>query len=272
VQASAFFQSAFVSSKGGKAGNQDTCAIFQAKDDTWVFCVADGLGGHAGGRMASQIAINSVYEYSQQSEFKFADRETMLNVFNIANSNIISGQNQDGFTDMRSTLVVLFMHDDLAFWGHIGDVRLYHFRDQKVLFQTKDHSVPQMLADTGDILNSEIRSHPDRSRLLRALGTDSILKITTPHYYQQIETGDHFHLSTDGFWEWLLEDRMLEILAEIPINMQQATQVMEQEVIHNALQKDQSHDNLTALNIAISHAELNQENWRKTRFIHLGKT
>jgi len=259
------FEAGFVSHRGGKSENQDACSVSLAIDGTWVFCVADGLGGHAGGRMASQLAINAVCSYAQQEEFKFDDPLTMLHAFEAANDSVIRGQRANTeHSEMRTTLVILFIKDGLAFWGHVGDVRLYHLRNGDVFFQTKDHSVPQMLVDTGDLKTEEIRKHPDRSRLLNALGNPKKkLKATIPQRYQQIKKDDYFHLSTDGFWEWLIEARLIHVLAESP-TVKQANKEMEEEIIRNAARTQGDYDNLTGLTVKITRYEFNQSHHQKT--------
>lgn len=268
TQSGTFFDADFLTSKGGRKENQDAFAVTQLSDGSWVFCVADGLGGHAGGRVASQVAVKTLIDYVQSEKFKFEDPSRLLNAFKEVNQAIVAQQQKmPEFSKMRSTLVVLCIKDSLAFWGHVGDVRLYQFRNDQVLFQTKDHSVPQMLVDTGAITSEEIRTHPDRSRLLNALGSaEKRVKVTIPQQYQQLEKGDKFHLSTDGFWEWILEQEMIDIYKSNQ-TMQQATLSMTDKVIKTARVKETDHDNLTALNINITEAQHNLDYWHKTQFI-----
>ena len=108
---------------------------------------------------------------------------------------------------------MLLITGKIAQWGYIGDSRLYHFRDGKQLSRTIDHSVPQMLALSGQIKEREIRHHPDRSLLLRAMGTEWDM----PAYeiaQRRLQTikGDSFLLCSDGFWEWIEEKTMIKIL------------------------------------------------------------
>jgi serine/threonine protein phosphatase PrpC len=115
---------------------------------------------------------------------------------------------------MAATLVVLLIRQDQAIWGHVGDSRLYLFRQGRLLLQTKDHSVPQMLVGEGEMGLDEIRGHPDRSRLLRALGDghDEIRpRLQAPF---ALQPADAFLLCSDGFWEYVLEAEMETALAE----------------------------------------------------------
>jgi serine/threonine protein phosphatase PrpC len=115
--------------------------------------------------------------------------------------------------DMRTTVVLLWRRADRALWAHVGDSRLYHFRNGTLAFQTADHSVPQMLAGAGDIDPGAIRGHPDRNRLLRALGSPGPLRPSIPRQPLRTRPGDAFLLCTDGFWEPVPERDMQADLA-----------------------------------------------------------
>lgn len=259
--------SCFVSGMGGRSENQDCFGYIATDDGTQVFCVADGLGGHAGGRVASQIAVQTVIDFTSTSDFKFEDPLSLATMFKLANEEIVKAQqNNTAISSMRSTLIVLMIKDSLAFWAHVGDVRLYMVRNNQILAQTKDHSIPQMLFETGDISYEEIRTHPDRSRLLYALGDPKKTPRTAmTQRYMQLEPNDSFHLSSDGFWEWLLEADMLKMLA-VSKNMMLATEMMERSVLKKARALEPDHDNFTALNLRIEQAEFNAAYWHKTRF------
>lgn len=75
------------------------------------------------------------------------------------------------YADMKTTMVLLLISGNRAYWGHIGDSRLYYFKKNKMITRTLDHSVPQMLVNTGEIKEKDIRGHEDRSRLLRVVGS-----------------------------------------------------------------------------------------------------
>ena len=96
---------------------------------------------------------------------------------------------------------------------HVGDSRLYHFRDGKLQKQTTDHSVSQMAVFMGEITTHEIRFHEDRNKVLRALGSDSC-KAELSQQLRVEEGRDAFLLCTDGFWEYVYEDEMEKTLRE----------------------------------------------------------
>ena len=109
---------------------------------------------------------------------------------------------------MQSTVVGLVTDGTKACWGHVGDSRLYLFRAGRLVHQTKDHSVPQVLADAGQIEQCEIRQHEDRNRLLRTIGSKQVLRSAVFEPTELVK-GDAFLLCSDGFWDYVLEDEML---------------------------------------------------------------
>ncbi len=108
---------------------------------------------------------------------------------------------------MKTTISVLVASEGVARWIYVGDSRMYMLRDGLVRAVTDDHSVPQALVDSGEIEREEIRLHPDRNRLLRALGKPGEARpdIGDPLYTRP---GDAFLLCSDGFWEYVLESEM----------------------------------------------------------------
>lgn len=206
--------SARLSSAGGREENQDAQGEIQLPDKTQLYVVADGLGGHGGGAVASAIAVQHILTHAP-TNFTFTP-EGLDHLKEGAHQAIKQEQIRNTKLErMRTTLVILAIRQQHALWLHCGDARLYHFRGDQILSQTRDHSVPQMLVSSGDIPAEEIRHHPDRNRVLRALGGDAneakaaIQKTPVP-----LQPGDHFLLCTDGFWDWVLETEMQQTLKQ----------------------------------------------------------
>jgi len=136
------------------------------------------------------------------------DRETLIGHLAVAHKRVQEQQSEaPEFASMRTTAVAVLLDGAKAIWAHVGDSRLYHFREGTILTQTRDHSVPQRLAEAGEIDTAAIRFHEDRNRLLRALGSTGELKVTCSQK-TPVLAGDAFLLCTDGFWEWILESEM----------------------------------------------------------------
>ena len=157
-------QSASYTDIGGREDNEDFVQIVTADDTTAICCVvADGLGGHGGGRIASQAAAGLIcadWHPGDGSErltelLKSAHRLCLL-----ARAAVLNENHSRGFEYLRHK----------AAWAHVGDSRLYHFDNGRLAFQTLDHSLPQIAVQLGEITPEQIRFHPDRNRVLRALG------------------------------------------------------------------------------------------------------
>lgn len=204
---------ASISSPGGRAENQDQAGDREV-DGARIWVVADGLGGHAGGARASTAAVSAILDRFRQEPG--ADAKRLETEFFAAQEAILRVQQEDpSIGGCRTTAVVLLEENGRALWGHVGDTRLYQFQDGQVAHQTLDHSVPQALASAGEIEPEDIRTHPDRNRLLRALGGDEDPTPTLPgSVLSQLGDREVFLLCTDGFWEYITEADMEETLAK----------------------------------------------------------
>jgi len=203
---------AYLSKIGNRAANEDYVDVYE-HDGLFLFALADGLGGHGGGDIASALVVSEVIDVFKLhaadflSDFESADGCLPL-CFSEAQESLLQEQKLRN-RDMKSTLVLLNFNDDTARWGHVGDSRLYVFNDGKVLSRTIDHSVPQMLFLTGEISEEDIRFHPDRNRLLRAMGDEREAQQFEISQELALVAGMSFLLCTDGFWELIDEDGML---------------------------------------------------------------
>lgn len=205
------FETCTVTEKGGRTKNEDSVNYYYQSGSGGCWVVADGLGGHAAGEVASAIAASAIVE-----KFRYSP---LLNVshirecFGYALDRILNRQEDEpALKSMRTTAVGLFTDCKTLTWAHVGDSRLYFFRRGALTSQTKDHSVSQAWVSAGEITPEQIRFHEDRSRLLKVLGTDANLKVEVREPPVVPETGDAFLLCTDGFWEYVLENEMEEDL------------------------------------------------------------
>ena len=199
-------QTAVLSDIGGRETNDDTVSVLEDKG-TYVY-VGDGLGGYAGGSQASRAASDVLMGLA--AEGGLVDQDRMFQAAGAANQAVRDLQEQTRGT-MMTTMVLLAIEDGKAMWAHVGDSRLYHFRDGKLVFQTMDHSVSQLAVLMGDITQEEIRFHVDRNRILRALGSGNANPAVSSE--AEIVPGDSFLLCTDGFWEYVYEEDMEKTLS-----------------------------------------------------------
>lgn len=192
---------------GGREQNEDSVKLIRWEDGAVCAVVADGLGGHGGGERASAAVTETVCERWKGE----ISKEILSKMILEAHRKIADMQTAE--CAMKSTVVILILKDSQAMWAHVGDSRLYHFKDGIKCFQTKDHSASQIAVTLGEITADQIRFHEDRNRVLRALGQDDRLRIE--YGFANLEKGRHaFLLCSDGFWEYVLEEEMEKSLEE----------------------------------------------------------
>lgn len=238
---------AYITHPGGREINEDSYGVFE-NNGKYFFIVADGLGGHGFGEVASKAATDIAENAASQSAI-LDGKNLIENIINDAQKSILELQiqkhNKQG---MKTTIVCLCIDDNNIVWGHIGDSRLYAFKKRKLKTRTLDHSVPQMLVVAKEIKEKQIRKHPDRNKLLRVVGIpwDRPQYEISPQY--SINDFDAFLLCSDGFWELIDEKTMQKLLkkAESP---QTWIEAMTQEVIKNG--KNDEMDNYTAIAVWI---------------------
>ena len=196
------------SHQGGREYNEDSVR-HSKQDGVCVAVVTDGLGGHGGGQVASSIAAGAIARAFMQAPS--IDAGYIRGLFEQANAEVVKAQSPA--KKMKSTGAALFIKDSAAIWGHVGDTRLYHFKDGRLAAQTLDHSVSQAAVFSGEITKEQIRHHADRNKVLKAFGDDERFKAEIAPVYT-LEPGAHaFLLCTDGFWEYVLEPEMALDLA-----------------------------------------------------------
>ena len=194
-------QIASYSDIGGRACNEDTVRYARQDDERLCLVLADGLGGHGGGEQASGTAADVICKRWHGE----VDREALTDLLLEANRQVLAIQTSR--CAMKTTVAALTLEPGRAVWAHAGDSRLYRFQDGALVFQTRDHSAAQIGVMLGQITPDQIRFHPDRNRVLRALGQDSELTVESAEC--PLPSGRHaFLLCSDGFWEYVEEDEM----------------------------------------------------------------
>lgn len=230
-----------LSRTGNRENNEDCIGMYQ-DNERYCFVLADGLGGHGKGEVASRMAVDAVVEsfaLGNESE-GFLDE-----AFQNAQNAIRDKQNSSReHADMKTTLVVLELEDHAVRWGHIGDSRLYRFQNGRIVEHTLDHSVPQMLVAIGKIKEKDIRHHPDRNRLLRVLGTETQELRHQKSEWTERQAQQAFLLCSDGFWE-LINEKEMESCMKWVKSPEQWLSKMEKIILKNG--KDKNMDNYSAI-------------------------
>ncbi|MDR1588917.1 MAG: protein phosphatase 2C domain-containing protein [Oscillospiraceae bacterium] len=200
---------------GNRETNEDSALCLRRGEDC-CFAVADGLGGHAHGEDASRKFVEVVGREFESADFEDA-RSFLAKAFSAAQDEILKLQKtRSAKFEMKTTGVALIVTDGKCAWAHCGDSRLYMFRKNKARIRTLDHSVPQMLALSGELKEKKIARHPDRNRLLRVLGVEW----DSPRFEVSDELDvsgvQAFLLCTDGFWEFIEQKEMERRLKKSP--------------------------------------------------------
>ena len=197
-----------VKSHVGKVRSKNQDSYLTLKEDDYILAVADGMGGHRAGEVASAIAIETIRQYQGQQE----DIRQMLNdIIITANENIIEQQRENPeYKGMGTTLTIALVRDDLLYIGHVGDSRAYLFRNQDLLQITTDHSLVNELLKSDQITEEEARNHPQKNILLQALGTEKDLEPEVSCF--SLEESDLVLLCTDGLTNMLTEDEICQVL------------------------------------------------------------
>ena len=195
---------------GNREINEDSLGTFACEDGRYGFVLCDGLGGHGMGDVASSLVV----EVFRSQFYKIRDIESYLGQsFQAAQDVLMAEQKARGASrKMKTTAVAVVTDGKTVHIGHIGDSRVYVFDNNKIRTRTLDHSIPQMLAVSGDIKESEIRGHKDRNILLRVLGIDweePMYELMRPIPLRKCQA---ILCCSDGFWELIDEEKMCDLL------------------------------------------------------------
>ncbi len=195
-------------------GNEDS-ALISAN----LIAVADGMGGHAGGEVASAIAINTLQQLLPVINDPAIDLDSRADLFlNISyevDAEIMRvSKERPELSGMGTTLTALSLSDNQVDLLHIGDSRCYRFRDNKLEKLSYDHTVMQELLDQGRLTPEEVFDHPQRSLLTQALMGDSGIDPVLMSY--EVKAGDKFLLCSDGLTNVLSELEITKIIKATP--------------------------------------------------------
>lgn len=224
--------------------NED-CITCVHKDDTNLYILADGLGGHQKGEVASRTVVDAMTEYFLNHHC-VPDEATVCSLFEKAQDELFRMNQNDSGGGMYTTAVILLINQNDYIIGHVGDSRCYCFQGGKSMQRTIDHSVPQMLALAGDIKEKQIRFHQDRNRLLRVMGTKWEKALYEIDFTGKVRENAAFLLCSDGFWELVDEAHMNKYLKK-SMNAEEWLQKMQSEVEKNGSGKRM--DNYSAIAI-----------------------
>ena len=192
--------------------NEDYLGYYRV-GDAHVIVVADGMGGHAGGKVASRVAVETVRDTFAVADFATTPVfDLIAGAIRAANSAIrAASAAEPKLKGMGATCVLVVIRDGLLYHSHLGDCRLYFFRAGELKRLTKDHTVVQRLLDGGIITPEEAKTHPEKNIVSRALGGREEPELDIPAEPLRLEIGDRFLICSDGLFDLVTDDEIREI-------------------------------------------------------------
>jgi protein phosphatase len=225
--------------------------------------VADGMGGHQAGEVASRMATDIIsHEYFKQNGGGV--EKNLAKVLTLANKRIFEkASSSDAHKGMGTTCTVLVVIDQVIYYAHVGDSRAYMQKGNSIMQITTDHTYVQELVNNGDITAAEAAVHPKRNILTNAMGTKPDMRVDTGKFEYALENNDRLLLCSDGLYDYLNADELKEIL--VANDIKTAAQVMIQQAKARG-----GHDNITVV-IAERKKDETENQEKLTRDVELPK-
>jgi serine/threonine protein phosphatase PrpC len=210
-----------------------------------LFAIADGMGGAQAGEVASELAANALQEHAGDPG---RGEERVVSLIQEANRKVFERANEDrALSGMGTTLTLALVDEGKVAVGHVGDSRAYLLRDGALDQITEDHSLVAELTRAGKLSEEEAETHPQRSVITRALGTDPDVAVDA--FTVETHDGDVFMLCSDGLTSMVEDKAILEILEKRRGNLDKAAQDLVK-----AANRGGGEDNITVLLFEIGQA------------------
>jgi serine/threonine protein phosphatase PrpC len=192
---------------GNRDENQDRVAI-AIGDGAALLAVVDGMGGHADGARAAEMAIRTmVGEFWDASRPLFDPQGFLHLTIGRAHEAVVAiGRGLPQEIRPRATCAACILQGASAYWAHVGDSRVYHLRNGRVVSRTRDHSHVELLLQSGRITERQAQDHPMRNYVESCIGGDAVLPEMSLSGRQTLEPGDVVLLCSDGLWTGLADD------------------------------------------------------------------
>ena len=218
--------------------------------EPYLFAVADGMGGYSAGEVASRETLKAfeAATYDLRHEKVSDPVEVLQGAFDKANLHTYKmAQKNNAYNGMGTTLTALYLPgDNTAYAAHVGDSRLYLYRNNTLSQITKDHSYVADLLAKGKITDSEAFNHPKRNMLLQALGVEEEIKTDIIHF--ALEKGDILLLCSDGLSDMLRDVEIAGILEKMDFE-EAAANLLEQSLDNGGK------DNISLIMISVEEDE-----------------
>lgn len=226
-----------------RSSNQDAFSLCSLPQGAFLAVVCDGMGGANGGNVASQLAVSTIERHIRDNYAADLDEHgiklLMRSALYTANTAIYEMTKQEpDLAGMGTTVVAVLIQDNLAHIMHIGDSRAYLLNERTILQLTRDHSVVQVMLESGQITMQQAKNHPKKNLITKALGVEITIQ---PDYQQkQLDKGDCILICTDGLSNMVDEEKILHLYAKTDFD--HFADILVQEA-----NKAGGHDNITAV-------------------------
>jgi serine/threonine protein phosphatase PrpC len=198
---------------GARPANEDRVG-YAERDNAVLMAVADGLGGHRGGEIAAEILVQTLLHSFQTLRHPVVQRPSVflaLGILQAHHAIIARGLASQPPLEPRTTCVTCLVQNGYAYWAHVGDSRLYLFRQNRFLLRTQDHTTIEELHQGGLLTEKEMLEHPQKSHLLNCLGSANTPTVSLGEE-TRLQPGDLLLACTDGLWEALTPEEIARYL------------------------------------------------------------
>jgi serine/threonine protein phosphatase PrpC/LysM repeat protein len=196
-----------------RSENEDYLGYFHSINGH-VFIVCDGMGGHSGGAEASRLVVESIRAYLENHYFDLP-QDAMIAGIEFANSVVYKkSRDNQALQGMGTTIVIAIIRNDVIYYAHVGDSRIYLYSDKQMHQLTRDHSYVQKLVDEGTITEAEARVHPDKNVITRVIGIQPDVEIDMCESPCYPAIGDMLLMCTDGLTNSLTDEEIAQALEE----------------------------------------------------------
>ena len=256
------------SRQGPRQYNQDRLAYSYSKD-ALLLVLADGMGGHRHGEVAAQLAVKTLTDAFQRLALPLLNSPAKFLIDHIQQvHDMIENvtQRDDLIESPRTTIVAAIIQRGFLYCAHVGDSRLYHFRDGHLLFRTEDHSVVQSLYKKGVISKEEMATHPYKNKIYNCVGGETPPQIDLANRIDLMD-GDTILLCTDGVWGFITDQHIKDTL-QYSKDIAEATL----KLIDSAeFASDEKGDNMSAIGVQWGDRQ-SSEDAVSTQLMPLGET
>ena len=201
-----------ISALGDRQDNQDRAAVVVANEAA-LMLVFDGMGGHSDGARAAEIGLKTVQDLFASARLPIFDPQGFLyTALARAHDEVVSiGVELPVDFRPRATCAVCLIQEGGSYWGHIGDSRIYHMRDGRVVSRSRDHSHVEVLVQEGAITEEEAQDHPMRNFVECCIGGDAPVPDMSITRKKPLNPGDVLLACSDGLWSGMSDEEMARL-------------------------------------------------------------